>query len=338
MPLSLLKSLLRRTPFGRPAEPSFREEREAETLRWTVKMLGSEVVLRHYASGLAGPGIALPAEPTTIGLTSRSCRHIDIESDWLRHWCIALGTTPFYHRKLWEDAFILQALHEAGMLTPGRRALGFAVGQEPLPAILASRGVTVTATDIDVGDTRAREWIDTGQHVSNTDALYRAHLGDRASFDALVRFRPADMGALPVELLDGSHDMLWSACAMEHLGGIAPGLAFVERAMACLKPGGIAVHTTELNLEPGEATLTEGPTVLFRRRDLEALQARLTAAGHTMLPFDLEHAPLLFDQFVDVPPYSAERFPVGQLHTPHLRLTIGGFVSTSIGMIIRKAG
>jgi len=338
MPLRALKRLLRPQPVARLVEPLLRERRDAETLRWTVKVLGAEAVQRHYAAGLAGPGVALPPEPLAAGLTSRSCRQSDIESDWLRHWCLALGTTPFYHRKLWEDCFILQALFEAGMLAPGRRALGFAVGREPLPAILASRGVAVTATDIDAGDTRARDWIDTGQHVSNTDGLYRPHLADRASFDALVRFRPADMGALPADLQDASHDLLWSACAMEHLGDIGRGLDFVFRAMDCLKPGGVAIHTTELNLEPGGDTLTEGSTVVFRRPDLQALQARLAAAGHVMLPLDLDHPALLFDQFVDVPPFSNERFPVEQLQTPHLRLTVGGYVSTSVGMIIRKAG
>ena len=338
MPLRFLTRLLRPQPIVRLVEPIIRELRDAETLRWSVKTLGSDAALRHYAAGLAGPGVALPAEPLLAGLTSRSCRQSDIESDWLRHWCIALGTTPFYHRKLWEDCFILQALFEAEMLAPGRRALGFAVGREPLPAILASRGVAVTATDIDAGDMRARDWIDTGQHVSNTDGLYRPHLGDRASFDALVRFRPADMGALPADLLDGSHDLLWSACAMEHLGDIGRGLDFVVRAMDCLKPGGIAIHTTELNLEPGEDTLTEGSTVLFRRSDLELLRARLAAAGHVMLPLELDHPPQLFDQFVDVPPFDNARFPVEQLQTPHLRLTVGGFVSTSVGMIVRKAG
>ncbi|MFC7553840.1 hypothetical protein ACFQU7_18870 [Pseudoroseomonas wenyumeiae] len=41
---------------------------------------------------------------------------------------------PFYHRKVWEMAFVAQAIWEAGLLAPGRRALGFAVGRKPCPA------------------------------------------------------------------------------------------------------------------------------------------------------------------------------------------------------------
>ena len=53
------------------------------------------------------------------------------------------------HRKLWEWIFIIEALSERGMLTAGRRGLGFGVGQDPLAAIFASHGVSVVATDVD---------------------------------------------------------------------------------------------------------------------------------------------------------------------------------------------
>jgi hypothetical protein len=82
------------------------------------------------------------------GLGSRACCQWDIESPWLRHWCDRLGLAPLYHRKVWEDAWVVQMLWEAGMLTPGRRGLGFAVGQEQLPALLAARGLDITATDL----------------------------------------------------------------------------------------------------------------------------------------------------------------------------------------------
>src|SRR4051794_26365266 len=138
---------------------------------------------------------------------------------------------PLYHRKLWEDCFVLQVLWEQGVLQPGRRALGFAVGQEPLPAILASRGVEGLATDIAAEDARAQDWIAPGQHGTGPDPLFRPPLSDRAEFDRLVAFRSVDMAALPEDLQDGSRDIVWSACSMEHLGSHAAGLAFVEAAM-----------------------------------------------------------------------------------------------------------
>jgi SAM-dependent methyltransferase len=335
MPLRLLRSLTRRRGTLTPPGEWLRQQgRELEMLRWTVKVLGADMVQRHYAAGLAGPHVPLPEAPAAFGLTSRTCRQADIEGAWVRHWCRALGTTPFYHRKLWEDGFILHALWEHGAMQPGRRGLGFAVGQEPLPAILASRGVEVLATDLAAEDVRAEDWIRTGQHGRDTDPLFRPHLSDRAAFDRLVAFRPADMAALPAALQDGSRDLVWSACAMEHLGSHERGMAFVEAAMRCLKPGGIAVHTTELNLDEAGETLSQGGTVLYQRKHLEQLAARLAAQGHRMLPLDHAHPPGIMDQFVDVPPFEEGRVPLGPLSPPHLRLSISGYAATSVGIVV----
>jgi SAM-dependent methyltransferase len=311
-----------------------RFEREARLARWSVKVLGAEMAQRHYAAGLAGPEAPVPAGPSHAGLTSRTCRQADIEHDWLRHWSRILGTPPVYHRKLWEDCFVLQSLWEAGMLAPGRRALGFAVGREALPAILAAHGVSVVATDLDGSDERARDWIETGQHGSATEGLYRPGLLDRAEFDRLVGFRPADMARLPDDLLQGGFDMVWSVCALEHLGNLDRGMAFVEAAMRCLKPGGIAVHTTELNLDEAGETLSQGGTVLYQRKHLEQLAARLAAQGHRMLPLDYAHPPGIMDQFVDIPPFEEGRVPLGHLSPPHLRLSIAGHAATSVGIVV----
>ncbi|GGC30769.1 hypothetical protein GCM10011504_06210 [Siccirubricoccus deserti] len=315
-----------------------RGEREAELARWSVKVLGAEMAQRHYAAGLAGPVAPVPEGPSPAGLTSRSCRQSDIEADWLRHWCRLLGTPPVYHRKLWENCFILQALWEAGMLAPGRRALGFAVGRESLPAILAAHGVAVVATDLDGGDARARDWIATGQHGSAAEALFRPALLPRAEFDARVSFRTADMAAIPEDLRQGGFDLVWSACAMEHLGSLERGMRFVEQAMRCLRPGGIAVHTTEFNLDELAGTLSRGATVLYQRRHLEALAARLAAQRHEMLPLDDGHGSGMLDRFVDLPPFEEAGSPLGTVFPPHLRLSVRGFPVTSAGLIVRAGG
>jgi SAM-dependent methyltransferase len=315
-----------------------RVEREAELTRWSVKVLSAEMAQRHYAAGLAGPAAPVPAGPSAVGLTSRSCRQSDIEADWLRHWCKPLGTPPVYHRKLWEDCFILQALWEAGMLAPDRRALGFAVGREALPAILAAQGVQVVATDLDSGDARARDWIATNQHGNAVEALYRPALLPRAEFDARVSFRTADMAAIPEDLRQGGFDLVWSACAMEHLGSLERGMRFVEQAMRCLRPGGIAVHTTEFNLDGLAGTLGRGSTVLYQRRHMEALAARLAAQGHSMLPLDDGHGTGMLDRYVDLSPFEEARSPLGVVFPPHLRLSVRGFPVTSAGLIVRAAG
>jgi len=341
MVLPFLRAVSRWRQHGAPLpnpEPLIRAAREQELLRWSMKVLAADMAQRHYDAGLAGPLVPLPEAPLPAGLNSRSCRQSDIEAPWARHWCRALGTTPFYHRKLWEDCFILQTLWEAGMMQPGRRALCFAVGQEPLPAIMAAQGVAVLATDLDPGDTRARDWIETSQHTSSTDPLYREHLQEREAFDRLVSFCSVDMNAIPADLRQGGFDMVWSACAMEHLGSLEAGFAFVQEAMRCLKPGGIAVHTTEYNMDWAGPTLEDGDTVLYQRQHIAALEARLTAAGYRMRPFDDTQGPGMMDRFVDLPPYEPGRPPLGFLSPPHLRLSIGGFPATSIGLVIEAGG
>ena len=98
----------------------------------------------------------------------------------------------------------------------------------------------------------------------------------------------------------------------------------VER---CLKPGGIAVHTTELNLSSDENTLTGGSTVLYRRRDIIELIERLRAKGHEVRPFNQAPDAHVLDYHVDVPPYT---------HDPHIKLDMSGYVTTSVGVVVRR--
>ena len=51
------------------------------------------------------------------------------------------------------------------------------------------------------------------------------------------------MRDLPDDL--GSFDFIWSSCSFEHLGSLGEGERFVLEALRFLKPGGVAVHTTE---------------------------------------------------------------------------------------------
>lgn len=51
-----------------------------------------------------------------------------------------MGEQERLNRKIWEWCYVAEALSERGMLLPGRRGLGFAVGQEPLVALFASAG------------------------------------------------------------------------------------------------------------------------------------------------------------------------------------------------------
>jgi len=302
------------------------------------KQAGAALARQAYAAGLAGPDLPAPEHPELARLGGRLCRQADIESAWMRHWCARLHMLPIYHRKVWEEAFVAQALWEAGMLAPCRRGLGFAVGRELLPSFLAAHGAAVVATDLDATDGRARSWHRSGQHAAAADALFHPHLVARADFDALVRFRPADMNAIPGDLRQGGFDFLWSVCSLEHLGSIARGLDFVVAAMGCLRPGGVAVHTTEYNLDETGSTVEHGKTVLFQRRHIEALGTRLAAEGHRLLPVDFSRGEGVLDGFLDIPPFSVADGAQPVPDTPHLALTLNGHRATSIGLIVRAWG
>jgi hypothetical protein len=240
-------------------------------------------------------------------------------------WCDRLNDVPRYHRKQWEFIYILQCLEQHGLLHGGTRGVGFGVGQEPIPDYLASRDVEVLATDLDVQEAADKGWVETDQHASREDDLQFRYIASRGQFKRNVRFRAADMNNVPDELT--GYQFTWSACALEHLGSIDKGLAFIRRSLECLEPGGLAVHTTELNVSSDDETLESGGTVLFRRSDLQQLADNLRSEGHEIeLNFNLGNQPL--DQYHDVAPYS---------ENIHLKIQLDQYVTTSFGLCIRKA-
>jgi len=211
------------------------------------------------------------------------------------------------------------------MLSAGKRGLGFAVGMERLPSLFASYGCEILASDLPAHDDRNIKWASSGQWAPSLEALNGFGLCPAEQFQRLVRFRPIDMNQIPTDL--HGFDFTWSTCSFEHCGSLELGLRFLERQMDCLKPGGIAVHTTEFNLSSNDRTLTKGMTVIYRLRDIEDVCLRLQRLGHAVEPLNLDPGDHELDRFVDGKPYSGDR---------HLRLDLKRYAATSIGLIIRK--
>jgi hypothetical protein len=121
-------------------------------------------------------------------------------------------------------------------------------------------------------------------------------------------------------------DFVYSSCALEHVGSIELGLRFIKNSLNCLRPGGVAVHTTEFNVFSNDATIDNQPTVLFRRQDMDTLAADLISQGHEIvLNYNPGSGP--FDRHIDVPPWSEI----------HLKLQLEQYVTTSLGLIVKKA-
>ena len=255
--------------------------------------------------------------------TSRVVRARDFRQPWFAERAKELCHPFVVHRKLWEFCVIAQVCEEH--MTPGARALGFGVGLEPLAAWLASRGATVVATD---RPDETLEWDHTNQHAVSLDQLRHPGVCPAREFDERVQFAPVDMNQIPDELCDGSFDFTWSAGSFEHIGGIDRGLDFFCRQMACLRPGGLAVHTTEFNMFSYEPTMEEHNLVLFRVQELQVLAERLAAQGDALWPMDLASGVEADDLHIDSPPYGL----------PHLKLALGAFVTTSVLLVARKGG
>lgn len=317
----------------------YRLPSETKAIRQNLAQLTAEVEVHIRETRVVLNHIALPerslwdGKPTmTPGTPGQSifpngalCRQADFDTSYFHFWTARLGEGLRYHRKLWEFVFICQSLWERGAVTPGRRGLGFGVGIEPLSAFFASHDCEVLATDLNTGEAVDMGWAATNQHAAGKEALRKPWVCPDSLFDRNVEFRECDMNNIPDSFTD--FDFCWSACALEHLGSIELGLAFIERSIQCLKPGGWAVHTTEFNLSSDDATVDDEFTVLFRRRDLEALAARLTAQGHQVAAFNFDPGNDPVDRYIDVAPYREQ---------PHLKVALAGFAATSVGIIVQR--
>jgi 2-polyprenyl-3-methyl-5-hydroxy-6-metoxy-1,4-benzoquinol methylase len=199
---------------------------------------------------------------------SMICCAEHFDDPFFQSWRRKLSLPDHLHRKWWEYVYVARVLERCDMLAPGKRGLGFAVGKEPLPAAFADCGCEILMTDLP------------GQ------ATWKSHAATRAVKHERVSFRRVDMKEIPADLA-GQWDFVWSCCAFEHLGNAAAGLSFVMEAMKCLKPGGIAVHTTEYNLSSNDRTNDNCGSVMYRRRDMQALRTYLCNAGYLMAPLDV---------------------------------------------------
>jgi SAM-dependent methyltransferase len=267
-------------------------------------------------------------------LKSSVCRMQDLFD--YNHWVNEMGTNLIhphlpdsdcvFNRKAWEYVFIAQALHERDMLLKGKKGLGFAVGKEPLPSLFAKYGCEIVATDIGSSTEIGKKWANGAQHGDSANDLYKTDICDRDTFDKNVTFNFADMNAIP-DYLTG-FDFCWSSCAFEHLGSIKNGKNFIYNMMKCLKPGGIAVHTTEYNLSGYFGVMDNGGNAIFGHSDFIEMRNNLLEQGHLVEELDFRLGDYEEENYVSYPPYSK----------PHFKLWLDGNISTSFALIIRKAG
>jgi SAM-dependent methyltransferase len=253
------------------------------------------------------------------------CTEQSLLSPQFQRWAAMFNHAGMLHRKVWEWCFIAEALNTHGALRSNARGIGFAVGGEPLTSCFASFGAHVTATDLNPNAAEAAGWIETAQHASSRGQLNSIGLCAPEEFEKLVEFEYSDMNAVPDKFHD-SFDFLWSSCALEHLGSIAHGERFIYESAKCLKPGGVAVHTTEYNVSSNGETLECADLSIFRRQDIERILDNLRSIGHQS-SVNWDNGSAFNDFYVDIPPFT---------NIVHLKLRLGNFTVTSLGLVIVK--
>lgn len=152
----------------------------------------------------------------------------------------------------WPTAYVLQVLRRYGMLAEGARGLGFGIVDDRLPALLRRHGPEIVAT-----------------HFEHETADIR-----RVEVDALPR------------ALSG-FDFVFSTDALGALQSAETGVRFVEDALHCLRPGGLAVHVMPFSLDNASRGVPL-PGPVYRRGDVERMGLLAISRNHEVAQIKIE--------------------------------------------------
>lgn len=298
---------------------------EMAKLRSRIDSLELQLASVHARQFLPMPPFSGGSSEVTF-MPFSTCSAVDFLHPRYKEICDLIKHHFMWHRKLWEWVFVIHRLLESGAVKSGNRGLVFGVGHERLPALFASMGATIVATDAPSEFAEKTGWIDSTEHASGLKDLRFTDIVDGVVFDANVSYQICDMNNIQPELAE--FDFNWSSCCFEHLGTLEAGMQFVINAVEkTLKVGGVAVHTTEYNLSSNAETVESGITAIYRHRDLLELVQRLRDRGHIVKPFIVAPNSHYWDFHIDVPPY---------LEKPHLKLLLGKYVTTSAGIVVQR--
>ena len=270
---------------------------------------------------LAKMPFLVEGEPSFARPVSQLVSASQICSARFEHWRQFFRWGFGLNRKLWEYLYILNVIDTYLGLRDGLKGVGFGTGRERIVPLLASVGCQIVATDYVPPENRRLGW-----EALGIEDLMVAEVCAETTLRANVAFRHVDMNDIPTDLVSGAYDFIWSCGSLEHIGGLKNGLDFIEKAMACLRPGGIAVHTTEFNIVSDERTLDSPNMSFYRRSDIEALAQRLRTQGH-QITLNFTKGATVADFHIDREPFN---YPLS------INALVGDFVITSIGLIIQK--
>ena len=242
------------------------------------------------------------------------------------------------NRKDWEAAMALRAFAACGLLDRTSEFLGVAAGNEPLLFHLTRVARRVFATDLYLA---SGDWEVFG-HRSMLDDPHR-HWPFAWNPRRLV---VQHMDALDLQYEDASFDGVFSSSSIEHFGGYDEVERSMDEMFRVLRPGGVCAVSTEFRLA-GPPPGMPG-CLLF---DTEELASKLIGdrAWSLISPLDLSVSDATMASKVDVVDVVGQQLAqcdrdggwfthkLDYRHFPHIVMTNGDFVFTSIQLALRRS-
>ena len=222
-----------------------------------------------------------------------------------------------FHRKIWEYVQIIYCLKKLKFLTPQSICLAIGAGREPILYYLTYKVKKVYGIDLYEGVFFGGE----------DESDIPTSVGKYAPFpyveDKLILTR---MDALDLKFPDNYFDFVFSASSIEHFGNKRRILRAIKEMYRVLKPGGVAVITTELKLNRFATTL---PGVRLFRLE-EFLKIGEKTGFIIQNNFDLRIEKEYFENWIKLPEEIHKR--------PHVILRFFNSIFTSINVVFSKQG
>jgi SAM-dependent methyltransferase len=219
-----------------------------------------------------------------------------------------------FHRKAWEFAHAVYGLRTLKRLSPNAVALGVGSGHEHVLYFLANKVSRVVATDLYEGDFAEKE---ASAIMLHTPAMFAPFHYRKDHLEVL------SMDARQLDFPSNTFDFVFSFSSIEHFGGHREAVMALREMFRVLKPGGIAVVTTELILN--RLGRTRG---FFRRREIEPLF--LQATGFDLVGGEVDYR--VERRFLREP----MEFPYEPTGKPCVVLRRGLTLFTSIALFLQK--